>query len=61
MTWSDCYTLAQQFYSMKYYNKTKLWLKHSMELLRQEPFAGESRFLQYMEDVAQNLIDLGMF
>lgn len=59
MTWQDCFVLGKQLFHLEEYNHTKLWLKESMQRLSREPYYKDPHTLEYVEDVAKNLLNLG--
>ncbi|XP_018794092.1 PREDICTED: prolyl 4-hydroxylase subunit alpha-1 [Bactrocera latifrons] len=59
MTWQDCFVLGKQLFHLEEYNHTKLWLKESMQRLSREPYYKDPHTLEYVEDVAKSLLNLG--
>ncbi|XP_067623244.1 uncharacterized protein [Eurosta solidaginis] len=61
MTWQDCFVLGKQLFHMEEYNHTKMWLKESMQRLSREPYYRDPHTFEYIEDAANNLLNLGDF
>ncbi|XP_030369271.1 prolyl 4-hydroxylase subunit alpha-1-like [Scaptodrosophila lebanonensis] len=64
MSWQDCFVLGQQLFEMEDYNNTKVWLRESMERLRQRQphhILPEAGTLNSMELVAKTLFQMGDF
>ncbi|XP_053954570.1 prolyl 4-hydroxylase subunit alpha-2 [Anastrepha ludens] len=61
MTWQDCFLLGHHLYEMSDFNHTVPWLKHSVQLLKNEEATKDSLTLDFLQTVVAYYQEMGDF